>query len=118
LTRSSTLCFPESHILNHRIIVASFEEKCIDPLIHGQNGVKFWGNIGIIATENDKQVTIRKMGGTDVTIARSEIKQLYSQGTSLMMEGLEGSISPQQMADLLTFLQQGTNEKYRQSNIL
>ena len=27
LTRSSTFYFPDSHILNHRIIVASFEEK-------------------------------------------------------------------------------------------
>ena len=27
IARSSTLQFPNSHILNHRMIVASFEEK-------------------------------------------------------------------------------------------
>jgi len=29
-------------------------------------------------------------------------------GTSLMMEGLEGSITTQEMADLLAFLQSGS----------
>jgi putative membrane-bound dehydrogenase-like protein len=64
-------------------------------------------HIGIVAAENDRQVTIKKMGGTEITVARDEIKQLSSLGTSLMMEGLEGSISHQQMADLLAYLQKG-----------
>jgi putative heme-binding domain-containing protein len=66
-------------------------------------------HIGIVASENDRQVTIKKMGGTEIIILRTEIKQLSSLGTSLMMEGLEGSISPQQMADLLAYLQKGVN---------
>lgn len=35
---------------------------------------------------------------------RAEITSLTSTGTSLMPEGLEAAITPQQMADLLTFL--------------
>lgn len=66
-------------------------------------------HMGIVAAENDKQVTIMKMGGAQVTVNRSEIKQLNSLGTSLMMEGLEGSLTHQQMADLLAYLQKGVN---------
>ena len=66
-------------------------------------------HIGIVAVENDRQVTIKKMGGAEVTIPRADIKQLSSLGTSLMMEGLEGSLTHQQMADLLAYLQKGVN---------
>ena len=66
-------------------------------------------HIGIVASENDKQVTIKKMGGAEISVPRNEIKQLSSLGTSLMMEGLEGSLTHQQMADLLAFLQKGVN---------
>ena len=66
-------------------------------------------HIGIVAAENDKQVTIKKMGGAEISVPRNEIKQLSSLGTSLMMEGLEGSLTHQQMADLLAYLQKGVN---------
>jgi putative membrane-bound dehydrogenase-like protein len=66
-------------------------------------------HIGIVALENDRQVTIKKMGGTEITVLRGDIKQLSSLGTSLMMEGLEGSLTQQQMADLLHYLQKGAN---------
>jgi len=36
---------------------------------------------------------------------RSQIKQLQSQRQSLMPEGLEVGLSPQQMADLLAFIE-------------
>lgn len=64
-------------------------------------------HVGIIASETDGQVTLRKMGGEEVTVPRDEIRSLTSLGTSLMMEGLEGSMTPQELADLLAFLQQG-----------
>lgn len=66
-------------------------------------------HIGIVAVENDRMVTIKKMGGSEVTIPRADIKQLSSLGTSLMMEGLEGSLTHQQMANLLAYLQKGVN---------
>ena len=59
---------------------------------------------GLIASETAGNLTLKRAdGGTD-TVLRSEIKSLTSPGISLMPEGLEAAISPQQMADLLSFL--------------
>jgi putative membrane-bound dehydrogenase-like protein len=64
-------------------------------------------HMGIVAAETDKQITIKKMGGEKVTVNKSEVKSFRSLGTSLMMEGLENSMTHQEMADLLEFLQNG-----------
>jgi putative heme-binding domain-containing protein len=64
-------------------------------------------HIGMVANETDQQITIKKMGGEKVTISKTDIKTFRSLGTSLMMEGLENSITHQEMADLLAFLQKG-----------
>jgi hypothetical protein len=47
------------------------------------------------------------MGGESVIIPKSEVKSFRSLGTSLMMEGLENSMTAQEMADLLEFLHNG-----------
>jgi putative heme-binding domain-containing protein len=64
-------------------------------------------HFGIVKAETDKSVTIRKMGGETVSIDKSAIKRFNSLGTSLMTEGLENSLTLQDMADLLAFLQKG-----------
>ncbi|MEN2282125.1 PVC-type heme-binding CxxCH protein [Algoriphagus sp. SE2] len=64
-------------------------------------------HVGIVDNETDQDITIKKTGGESVTINKSDIKAFRSLGTSLMMEGLENSMSPQEMADLLAFLQNG-----------
>jgi putative heme-binding domain-containing protein len=59
---------------------------------------------GLIGSETAGNLKLRRAdGGTD-TILRSEIKSLSSPGISLMPEGLEAAITPQQMADLIEFL--------------
>ncbi len=59
---------------------------------------------GLIASETAGNLTLKRAdGGTD-TVLRSEIKSLTSPGISLMPEGLEAAISPQQMADLIAYL--------------
>lgn len=63
--------------------------------------------IGIVASETDQSVTIKKMGGESITLNKAEVKSFRSLGTSLMMEGLEGTMTTQEMADLLAFLQNG-----------
>jgi putative membrane-bound dehydrogenase-like protein len=78
----------ETRYINHRLETKSGE-------IH----------IGIVDSESDQSITIKKMGGEIVKVNKDDIKSLFSLGSSLMMEGLEGSISPQEMADLLAFLQ-------------
>lgn len=62
-------------------------------------------HMGIVEAETDQYITFKKMGGEKVTINKTDIKTFNSLGTSLMMEGLENSMSPQEMADLLAFLQ-------------
>ncbi|MEQ1750578.1 MAG: PVC-type heme-binding CxxCH protein, partial [Prosthecobacter sp.] len=62
--------------------------------------------VGLIASETAGNLTLKRAdGGTD-TVLRSEIKSLTSPGISLMPEGLEAAITPQQMADLIQFLRQ------------
>ena len=61
---------------------------------------------GLIASETAGNLTLKRAdGGTD-TVLRSEIKSLTSPGISLMPEGLEAAITPQQMGDLIAFLKQ------------
>jgi putative membrane-bound dehydrogenase-like protein len=59
---------------------------------------------GLIASETAGNLTLKRAdGGTD-TVLRSEIKSLTSPGISLMPEGIEAAITPQQMADLIAYL--------------
>ncbi|MFZ5972130.1 MAG: PVC-type heme-binding CxxCH protein [Bacteroidota bacterium] len=65
-------------------------------------------HFGIVERETDQHIVLVKMGGEKETITKSDIKKFNSLGTSLMMEGLENSLSHQEMADLLAFLQNNT----------
>ncbi len=59
---------------------------------------------GIIAAETATSYTIRRAEGKEDIILRNNIDTLLSNGVSLMPNGLEKEISPQQMADLLKFI--------------
>ena len=59
---------------------------------------------GILTTETATSITLKQQGGKEAVIARSEIDELRSSGQSLMPEGLERTIPPQDMADLLSFI--------------
>jgi putative membrane-bound dehydrogenase-like protein len=59
---------------------------------------------GILASETATSVTLKQPEGKLVTVPRDEIDILQSSGVSLMPVGLERNITPQQMADLLSFL--------------
>lgn len=59
---------------------------------------------GLITAETAGNVSLKGADGVEQTVARREMKSLRSTGVSLMPEGLEGSITPQQMADLIAFL--------------
>jgi putative membrane-bound dehydrogenase-like protein len=59
---------------------------------------------GLIAAETTTSVTLRRSGGFDETILRTDIDRLTSTGTSVMPEGLEQSIGVQDAADLVSFL--------------
>jgi len=60
---------------------------------------------GFILSETAVGVTLRRAGEADDTVLRSQIKELRAEGKSLMPEGLEQGLTPQDMTDLLSFLQ-------------
>jgi len=59
---------------------------------------------GIISGETATSVTLRRPNDAQETILRNNIAEIASSGKSLMPEGLEKKISPQEMSDLLAFL--------------
>jgi putative heme-binding domain-containing protein len=61
---------------------------------------------GLITEDQAKSMTLRMPGGLERTLERSAIKGSSSVGSSLMPEGLEAGMTPQDMADLLTFIEQ------------
>lgn len=61
---------------------------------------------GLMHHQSPTSVTLREGGGKDTVIARSDIKEMFASGLSLMPEELETDMQPQAMADLLAFLQQ------------
>jgi putative membrane-bound dehydrogenase-like protein len=61
---------------------------------------------GIIARDDATSLTLKIMGGAEVQLPRANIKGSTSSGKSLMPEGLEAGMSVQEMADLLTFIEE------------
>ncbi len=51
-------------------------------------------------------MTLKVREGVEQTILRRNIVEIASTGKSLMPEGLEKTVGPQEMADLLAFLLQ------------
>jgi putative membrane-bound dehydrogenase-like protein len=59
---------------------------------------------GLIAAETDAGLTLRRAQNQEDNILRSEIDEIGSSGKSLMPEGMEQKIAPQEMADLIVYL--------------
>jgi putative heme-binding domain-containing protein len=59
---------------------------------------------GIIVTETASGITLRSGDGREETLLRADLKELTSSGLSLMPEGFEQVLRPQDMADLITAL--------------
>ena len=81
---------------------AAVNTQYISHRIETKNGII---HIGVIDAESDQSVVMKKMGGEKITFDKKDIAKMTSLGKSLMMEGLEGSMTHQQMADLLSYLQ-------------
>lgn len=61
--------------------------------------------IGLIANETATAVTVRQAYGKESVIPRANIKRMQSQGQSLMPEGLEAGLVPQDLADLMSYIE-------------
>jgi putative heme-binding domain-containing protein len=61
---------------------------------------------GLIVRDDATGLGLRVMGGAEIALARAAVKGSTSSGRSLMPEGLEAGMSVQDMADLLTFIEE------------
>jgi putative heme-binding domain-containing protein len=59
---------------------------------------------GILVDETSGAITLRGQQGQETKLLRSELDSLTSSGKSLMPEGFENQITPEEMSDLLAFL--------------
>ncbi|REK22268.1 MAG: hypothetical protein DWQ41_19585 [Planctomycetota bacterium] len=59
---------------------------------------------GVISAETATTVTLKQPEGKQVTILRSDIDELKSNGVSLMPVGLEQKLTVEEMADLISFI--------------
>ena len=67
---------------------------------------------GVIKNETATSLSVAQASGLEEKVLRSEIRELRASTLSLMPEGLEQAIGPQDMADLIAWLkqpEQGTN---------
>jgi len=62
---------------------------------------------GWLVSENENSLTLRTTFGTDESILRRNISSLSNSGLSLMPDGLEQSISKDEMAKLIAYLKGG-----------
>ena len=69
---------------------------------------------GILIERNATGVTLRQADNKKISIASTEIERIQSTGKSLMPVGLEQGLSKQQIADLISYLQ---NWRYLEQNI-
>ncbi len=60
---------------------------------------------GILTAETPDAITLLQAQGIRTTINRDQIQRFESTGTSLMPEGLEAGLTPEQLRDLVAFLQ-------------
>ena len=54
--------------------------------------------------ETGNNITLRTVDGGERAILRSDIQSMKPLGRSLMPEGLEGALKPQDLADLIGYL--------------
>jgi putative heme-binding domain-containing protein len=59
---------------------------------------------GVVSAETGTTLTLVQGGGTVERILRSDIQEIRASGLSMMPEGLEQNLSPQDLADLIAYL--------------
>ena len=60
--------------------------------------------IGLLRNENEATITLQQLNGTTVVLPRARVQYLQAQPWSVMPDGLEEGLTPQNMADLLDYL--------------
>jgi putative heme-binding domain-containing protein len=61
---------------------------------------------GILQAESADAITLLQASERKVVVSRRNIRRLQSSGISLMPEGLETGLTPENLRDLIAFLQE------------
>ena len=61
---------------------------------------------GLLASSSATSYTIRQQGGAETSVLRKDVEELNDTQVSLMPENLLEKLKPQEVADLLEFVQQ------------
>ena len=85
---------------------AAIEPRFISYIVAANDGRTF---TALIQSETATSLTLAQPGGISATLLRTEVREVQPSKMSLMPEGFEETIAPQEMADLLAFLRTGTN---------
>lgn len=88
-----------TQILDPNANIAGGYEEYIVETVDGQTVT------GIMVEDSTTSVTLRRKEGHQDTVLRSNIARMRANTVSAMPEGMEREISPQQMSDLLEYLQ-------------
>jgi putative membrane-bound dehydrogenase-like protein len=59
---------------------------------------------GILVSETPNSISLRMAGGAEEQILRNNLEQLTSSGRSLMPEGFEAGLKPQDLSDLIAYI--------------
>ncbi|HCO25782.1 MAG: dehydrogenase, partial [Gimesia sp.] len=93
---------------SHQALVAAIldpnraiENKYVSYLAVTVNGLTF---NGLLAAESGESITLVQNDGKTKTLLRNDLEELLSTGKSLMPEGLEKDMTPQDLADVITYL--------------
>jgi putative membrane-bound dehydrogenase-like protein len=79
----------------------AFESRYINYTVTTRNDREL---TGIIVAETPNSLTLRNAAGADEIVLRNDIKELTSSRLSLMPEGFEKILKPQNMADLIAYI--------------
>lgn len=79
------------------------EQKYVEYLVAVADGRQL---VGMLRRETPGHVVLAAAENREITIARGDIEEIRASTKSLMPEGLEKEITKQELADLITFVQQ------------
>jgi putative heme-binding domain-containing protein len=79
----------------------SVEARYINYLAVTKNGLTM---TGVLASETGNSVTLLGPDGKQQVILRTDLEELVSSNKSVMPEGLERDLRPQDLADLIAFI--------------
>jgi len=87
------------------------EDKYVNYVISTREGTQLFG---LISEESAGGITLRTADGSEQKLLRADIESMQSTGISLMPDGLEATLTQQQIADLIVYLGSlGSQEKPR-----